>query len=228
MRLFFLLAASFWLTSAAFADMWTYTDSQGVKHFASSQIDRRYVLLFKGMSLTEASGQSSATGSQMATTTPLSLRTVSQIQASPGYLAVQHHVHAAAKLHQVDAALVQAVIAAESGFNSNAISPKGAVGLMQVMPATAQRYGVANDRSSSVAKKLVDPVTNINTGTRYLRDLLNLFPGQLELALAAYNAGEGAVQKAGNRIPDFRETQNYVQKVMQLYRGLNPYLPAPL
>ena len=73
-----------------------------------------------------------------------------------------------------------------------------------------------------MAVKLTDPRTNINTGARYLRDLVNLFPGQLELAVAAYNAGEGAVQKAGNKIPAYKETQNYVRSVMGLYNRLNP------
>jgi soluble lytic murein transglycosylase-like protein len=90
------------------------------------------------------------------------------------------------------------------------------------MPATAQRYGVASDRGGSVSTKLADPRTNINTGARYLRDLINLFPGRLELAVAAYNAGEGAVQKAGNRIPAYKETQNYVRSVMSLYQRLSP------
>jgi hypothetical protein len=81
---------------------------------------------------------------------------------------------------------------------------------------------VTGDKKLTVEKKLTDPRTNIKTGSRYLRYLLDLFPGQLELALAAYNAGEGAVQRAGNRIPDFRETQNYVKTVMQLYTMLKP------
>ena len=93
---------------------------------------------------------------------------------------------------------------------------------MQIMPATAERYGVITDKTSRVEKKLTDPRINIKTGTRYLRYLLDMFPGHLELALAAYNAGEGAVQRAGNRIPNYRETQNYVKTVMQLYTMLKP------
>jgi hypothetical protein len=98
---------------------------------------------------------------------------------------------------------------------------------MQVMPATAERYGLAGDARAPIEKKLKDPRTNLRAGARYLRDLLRLFPGRLELALAAYNAGEGAVQKAGNRIPNFPETQNYVRTVMQLYAMLRqPVVPA--
>ncbi|RYY53439.1 MAG: lytic transglycosylase domain-containing protein, partial [Comamonadaceae bacterium] len=135
---------------------------------------------------------------------------------------VKHHLREAAAEHGVEFELLQALIATESGFDPQAVSPKGAVGLMQVMPATAQRYGVAADARQPLEKKLTDPRTNIRAGTRYLRDLIRMFPGQLELALAAYNAGEGAVQRAGNRIPNYRETQNYVRTVMQLYTMLKP------
>jgi Transglycosylase SLT domain len=114
------------------------------------------------------------------------------------------------------------LIATESGFDVNAVSPKGAVGLMQLMPPTAQRYGVSGDAKTPIEKKLTDPQINIQAGSRYLRDLIKMFPGQLELALAAYNAGEGAVQRYGNKIPPFKETQNYVVTVMQIYNQLKP------
>ena len=93
---------------------------------------------------------------------------------------------------------------------------------MQIMPATAERYGLASDANTPLEKKLTDPKINIRIGTRYLRDLINMFPGQLELAIASYNAGEGAVQRAGNRIPNYKETQAYVKTVLQLYNGLKP------
>lgn len=93
---------------------------------------------------------------------------------------------------------------------------------MQLMPGTAQRYGVAGDQRASLEKKLFDPRINIAAGSHYLRDLIAMFPGQIELALAAYNAGEGAVQRAGNKIPNYKETQNYVQTVLQLYAYLKP------
>jgi soluble lytic murein transglycosylase-like protein len=111
-------------------------------------------------------------------------------------------------------------VATESAFNSKAVSPKGAVGLMQVMPTTATRYGVHASRGATVTARLKDPDLNIHTGARYLSDLLRLFGGQTELALAAYNAGEGAVARAGNKIPDYRETRYYVQRVMSVYRLL--------
>jgi hypothetical protein len=110
--------------------------------------------------------------------------------------------------HQVDAKLLHAVIQSESAYNANAVSSAGAVGLMQLMEATAARYGVY-DRN--------DPVQNISAGTRYLKDLLAMFNDNVELAVAAYNAGEGAVKKYNNSIPPYRETQNYVRQVLALY-----------
>ena len=113
-----------------------------------------------------------------------------------------------ASRYQVPEALLHAVITIESAYDPNAISRAGAVGLMQLMPATARRYGVADRRN---------PSANLAGGTRYLKDLLLRFDSDLELALAGYNAGENAVEKFGNQIPPFDETQNYVRKVLQLY-----------
>ena len=105
--------------------------------------------------------------------------------------------------------LLHAVITAESAYDPNAISRAGAVGLMQLMPETARRYGVSNRRN---------PSSNVNGGSRYLRDLLKLFNNNLVLALAAYNAGEGAVKRHGNKVPPYKETRNYVKKVIDYYR----------
>jgi soluble lytic murein transglycosylase-like protein len=114
----------------------------------------------------------------------------------------------AANRHQVDARLLHAVIQAESAYDANAISSAGAVGLMQLMPDTARRYGVANRN---------DPVQNIDGGTHYLKDLLRMFNSNLDLAVAAYNAGENAVIRHNNSIPPYPETQNYVKIVKALY-----------
>lgn len=114
-----------------------------------------------------------------------------------------------AERYRLPHSLLHAVITAESAYDPEAVSRAGAVGLMQLMPETARRYGVANRRN---------PTDNISGGTRYLRDLLLMFNNNLQLALAAYNAGENAVRKYGNRIPPYTETQNYVQKVIDYYR----------
>ena len=111
--------------------------------------------------------------------------------------------------HQVDAKLVHAVIQTESAYNADAQSPKGAVGLMQLMPDTAKRFGVI-DRN--------DPDQNVDGGIRYLKHLMTLFNPKIDLALAAYNAGENAVVRNNNTIPPYPETQNYVKQVLALYR----------
>lgn len=114
-----------------------------------------------------------------------------------------------AKRYGLPPSLVHAVISAESAYDTNAISRAGAVGLMQLMPGTAKRYGVVNRRN---------PVDNVDGGARYLRDLLAMFDNNLSLALAAYNAGEGAVKEYGNKIPPYEETKNYVIKVIDFYK----------
>ncbi len=111
-------------------------------------------------------------------------------------------VRASARRHGVDPYLVFCVMHQESRFKAGATSSAGAAGLMQLMPGTAARYGV---------RDIYDPAQNIEGGTRYLRDLLKLFGGRVDLALAGYNAGEGAVMKYGNRVPPYKETQNYVR-----------------
>lgn len=125
-------------------------------------------------------------------------------------------VEAVAKAFGHDANLLRAIVHVESRFNPNAVSPKGAIGLMQVMPATAERMGLADAQ-----RTLFEPEANLRTGARYLRTLLNMFEGQPELAIAAYNAGEGAVMKYGREIPPYPETQAYVQNVMAVYRSLS-------
>lgn len=114
-----------------------------------------------------------------------------------------------AKSNSLESEFLHAVIQTESAYNPYATSPKGAVGLMQLMPGTARRYGVT-DRT--------DIFSNLHGGARYLRYLLDLFGGNKELALAGYNAGENAVIRYGNEIPPYRETRNYVKRVMAIYR----------
>lgn len=230
-----LLSASCWPVAAA--EIWGYVDASGVAHFATEKVDQRYELFFRtGVDPTPpppAPLPAEAVTPPVAPVVPVvpvaqsavAPRLNAFFAGSPTYRGVQKHLREAAKVYDVDYELLKALIVTESGFNTQAVSPKGAVGLMQIMPATAERYGVASDAKAPVEVKLTDPKTNIRTGTRYLRYLLNLFPGRLDLALAAYNAGEGAVQRAGNRIPNYRETQNYVRTVMELYGALKPQAP---
>jgi soluble lytic murein transglycosylase-like protein len=109
----------------------------------------------------------------------------------------------------VDPYLVFLVIEQESHFHARALSPKGARGLMQFMPGTARRFGV---------RSVLDPAENIRGGTRYLKELLTMFRGRVDLALASYNAGEGRVISYGNKVPPFQETQNYVKRINQRYK----------
>ena len=225
----------------AHADVWGFIDEKGVAHFAAERVDARYELFFKGgesfdtqhglasKNATNGIENGRVTG-QSAPESAASLaakdRANSKIQAyfdvSPSFKAVRHHMRDAAKTYRIDFELLQALIVAESGFDPLAVSPKGAIGLMQLMPDTAKRFGVNADKKSSVEQKLRDPKTNINAGAKYLRMLINMFPGKLELAIASYNAGEGAVQKYGNKIPPYKETQNYVKTVTQTYLALKP------
>ena len=204
----------------AHAEVWGYVDPKGVAHFATEKVDERYELFFRGG---ESFDTSRGVGTARAVAVPTAApRLIAFFEVSPNYKVVKHHLREASRANDVDYELLKALIATESGFDAGAVSPKGAVGLMQIMPATAERYGVSSDTKKRIEQKLADPSVNIKTGTRYLRYLLDLFPGKLELALAAYNAGEGAVMKAGNRIPNYPETQNYVKTVMQLYTMLKP------
>ena len=119
------------------------------------------------------------------------------------------HILAASRATRVNADLIEAIITAESAFNPFALSSAGALGLMQLMPATAERFGVTDP---------LDPAQNILGGARYLNFLLQKFNNNLKLAVAAYNAGEGNVIKHRNRIPPFKETQKYVPKVLAYYK----------
>jgi soluble lytic murein transglycosylase-like protein len=117
-------------------------------------------------------------------------------------------INRAALMYHLDTALLHAVIATESGFVPNAVSRKGAMGLMQLMPETARRYGVTDP---------FNPAQNIQAGTQHLNSLLKRYGNNLHLALAAYNSGESNVLKYGNRVPPFSETKAYIPKVMRLY-----------
>src|SRR3569833_1058185 len=177
------------LLPAAHADIYGYIDEQGAAHFAPEKLDARYRLYMRGDRAFDAS---ELTAPNAATIQPALLQYLSQ---HPNLKNFEPLVQHAATEFSVDPALLKAVMAAESGFNPSAVSPKGAIGLMQVMPATARRYGLQADKKNSVERKLADPGTNIDLAARYLRDLHKMFPNQPQLVMASYNAGEGAVQK---------------------------------
>ena len=186
------------------ADVYGFVDAEGVVHLSTEAIDERYFLFRK-----QAEGLSPPT--QAVTTEDMSMQPATTV-VEGGRVAYASKPLAAliaqvSRENDVDAALVHAVIAVESGFNHRAHSPKGARGLMQLMPATAERFGVID---------VWNPLENVRAGTRYLRHLLTLFKENVSLALAAYNAGEGAVIAAGHNIPPYAETRSYVPKVLRL------------
>jgi soluble lytic murein transglycosylase-like protein len=169
----------------------------------ASYVDEHGKLVFINGDSPEASNRSTM-NHQAARTVPAS--GLSESAALPPER-LERIVHEAATRHQLDPALVKAVISTESGWNPQAVSRKGAVGLMQLIPETAQRYGGGN---------LFDPAQNVEAGTTYLKSLLDRYDGDLTKTLAAYNAGEGAVDRFGG-IPAIRETRRYVEKVTSAY-----------
>ncbi|MBR6552798.1 MAG: lytic transglycosylase domain-containing protein [Clostridia bacterium] len=139
------------------------------------------------------------------------MRTQNKTTVFAGNTKYDEHINNYAMMYGIDPLLVKAVIKQESGFNPNAESSAGAVGLMQLMPATARSLGVKNAK---------DPKQNIAGGTKYLASLLKQFDGNIPLALSAYNAGAGTVKKYGNKIPPYKETQNYVKNIMATYNSI--------
>ena len=177
------------LPLVAGADIYKYVDKHGRIHLSDKPAHegyRRIVKTWKGW--TEASIAYQSTSKNRKRFTPT--------------------IDTVAKKNRLPRALVHAVITAESAYDPNAVSRAGAVGLMQLMPGTAERYGVRNRK---------DPTSNVAGGTRYLRDLLKMFDNNLVLAIAAYNAGENAVIKYGHKIPPYEETQTYVRRVLNYY-----------
>ncbi len=174
-------------TSPSLADIYKFVDKKGVVTLTNRPSSPKYKLILRTRKAWQPSKYRNMT-------TNRSL--------------FNHTINLAARRFHLNQALIHAVIQAESGYNPNAVSKAGAVGLMQLMPDTARHYGVT-DRHN--------PAQNVQGGSHYLSDLLRRF-GNLKLALAAYNAGETAIARYGNRIPPYRETRAYVKKVLALFR----------
>lgn len=190
------LLATSW-SQAAHADIYRYVDKDGTIHFSNKK-KKGAIVARKGASARRAKTKK--------------VRSIRARRASKNIHRYDAYIQEAASLYQIPVQLVQAVIQVESGFNPGAVSHANARGLMQLIPATAERM-LVNDS--------FDPRQNILGGTRYLRVLANLFNGNLRLTLAAYNAGENAVIRYRG-IPPYEETQHYVTKVLEyynLYRG---------
>lgn len=186
------------LCRAGWANIYAYTAEDGTVSLSNVPTDARYALMIGNPA--PASGTPlSITGRGAKVGWPKEDGRVS------GYDGIIDEV---SRAHGLERALLHAVILVESRYNPNAVSRKGAVGLMQLMPHTAKRYGVAD---------AFDPRQNLEGGARYLRDLLRMFDNDVGLALAAYNAGEQAVMRHGNRIPPYGETRRYVPLVLDLY-----------
>ena len=191
----FLILVSAIPAGIAHADIYRYVDADGAVHFTNVPQDSRYRIYLKEKRKPD----------------PVTDTLASEIRHydEKDRARYARTIQDAAKAARLEPALIHAVISAESGYNPFARSRKGAAGLMQLMPETAKRYGVKNR---------LDPVQNISGGARYLRDLMRMFNNDLQLVVAAYNAGENAVVRAGNRIPPYQETMTYVPRVMTYYK----------
>lgn len=178
-------------SAATVGNVFVSYSADGVPSYASQRLDSSYRLFIRGESPPESRGKPG--------------RKPAGESQSAGKLELTPLIEHYARLHDVTPELVAAVVRVESGYNARAVSPKGATGAMQLMPATAARYGVTNPE---------DPAQNIDAGVRHLKDLLTQHRGNVALALAAYNAGQGAVARHGGRIPPYRETMLYVPAVL--------------
>ena len=212
-------------TQVGCADVWGYVDEHGHPHVATERLDDRYQLFFKGRTSADAPPGTAPDALQDEAFARTAI--FRRVENHPNVKRFEPMIARYASQQHVDVALVKAVVAVESAYEPDAVSDKGALGLMQVIPETGERYGVVSDRKRTLSEKLLDPAINLEVGTRYLRDLLALFADNVELALAAYNAGENTVQRYNNQVPPFPETQEFVKLVQQFYALYRPPPPSP-
>jgi len=187
--------------------LWGYVDGHGVAHVAPAPLDSRYQPLLGVPARPRVPGK---------TDVPAALLT--WLEIAPEVRVLRPWLREAAQAHGVDRELLTAVIAVESGFDAKAVSPRGALGLMQITPETGERYAPAND-PRPLDERLLDARTNIHTGARMLADLTRRF-GRIDIALAAWNAGEGTVRRHGGAMPPIDETRAHVHQVLELYWAL--------
>jgi len=213
------LAFALVAASAARADVYSFIDDDGIPRFSNIPDDPRYRLFIEEPQEYQPKSPAETCGGRKPGDCKLrfpgSRESLRAALDNPLLQRRPYHgeVKAAADRFRLDPALIHAVIEAESRYNPKAVSGKGAVGLMQVMPDTGRRYGVR-------AQELRVPERNIATGAQYLADLLRLFQGDVELALAGYNAGEHAVARYGDEIPPYAETKAYVPRVVGFWKAL--------
>jgi soluble lytic murein transglycosylase-like protein len=200
-------------TAFAHAALWGYVDGDSVAHFADRQLDSRYGLVI-GDPAASAPKIERVPGK---TTSPSAILT--WLEIAPEVKRVQPWVREAATRNGVDSELINALIAVESGFNERAVSPRGAVGLMQIMPATAAPLMSQGESRRHVAEQLAEPRTNIGVGARLMADLLKRHQ-RIDLALAAWSAGVDAVRRSGGEMPAIGETRAHVHQVLELYWAL--------
>ena len=188
--------------------LWGYVDGAGIAHFASSKIDSRYDQVLREDGDHRVLGKTQGTDGLL-----------TWLEISPDVKALQPVLDEAARSTGVDEELLKAVITVESNYNPRAVSPRGALGLMQLTPATADRYGTPQERQTPAVRRMLDARTNVITGARMLADLTRRYGG-IDIALAAWNAGEGTVRKAGGHMPEIAETEAHVHLVLELYWAL--------
>lgn len=197
---------------AAAGEVWGFVDGAGVAHVADREVDSRYTLLLRG---TAADANDHVPGKTMSRS-----KLLTWLEYAPEVKAVQPLLREAAQATGIDAELLKAVITVESGYKGDSVSPRGAVGLMQITPATAGRYLSREEAAAKpVEEHLRDARSNILIGARMLADLTRRFGG-IHLALAAWNAGEGRVRQSGGQLPEIAETRSHVHMVLELYWAL--------